>query len=291
MDKLTKVITLACLLLGMPACLFADRAHDLAGKAKSQKSASCNPSTLDVKKCHDQFPTGCTNARHPNYDAYLNFLKNQNPGPSEPSTGSLGGNDFQSLEGKIPPALKKTNAKHSKSAPALANLGEGNIFTVIGFLYFVEDTGAGTPPNMETCNCKLPIAGSFDFHLGLGFDPALAKTIRDTHPQPDHNNPTPMEKTSVVAEMTPHTRHPNWTFDRVNALQGQQVKVVGQLMADNVHLNTNDDCQFPHATSSCWRSTVWEVHPITQFFVCNLSGTACDANSPASAWTNLDNLP
>jgi hypothetical protein len=250
MKKLTKEICLTCLLLGIPAYLFADRAHDLASQAASQTPASCNPSTLDTKTCHDKFPTGCTNAKHPNYDAYLNFLKDQNPGPNEAST-ELSGNDFQSLEGKIPAPLKRRGAKHANSAPALANLGEGNIFAVIGFLYFVEDTGRESPPNLETGNCKLPIADSFDYHLGLGFDPALAKTIRDTHPQPNHNNPTEMEKTSVVAEMTPHTRHPKWTFDRVNALQGQQVKVVGQLMVDNVHLNPSDDCKFPHATSSC----------------------------------------
>ncbi len=290
MKKSTKVISLTCLLLGIPAYLFADRAHDLASQAASQRPASCNPSTLDTKKCHDHFPTGCTDAKHPNYDAYLNFLKNQNPGPNEAATKLLSESDFQSLERKIPAPLKTNGARHARSAPALANLGEGNIFAVIGFLYFVEDTGKGSSPNMETCNCKLPIAGSFDYHLGLGFDPALAKTIRDTHPQPDHNKPTQMEKTSVVAEMTPHTRHPKWTFDRVNALQGHQVKVVGQLMADNVHLNTKDDCRFPHATPSCWRSTVWEIHPVTQFFACNLS-TPCSASSPDSAWTSLDNVP
>ena len=290
MSKFTRLLVLSCLALGIPVCLLADRAHDLASQAASQRPAGCNPATLDTKKCHDQFPTGCTNATHASYDAYLNFLKNQTPAATEPSTKLLAGSDFHTLEGQIPASLKAKNARHSRSAAALANLGEGNIYTVIGFLYFVEDTGAGNPPNMETCNCKLPIAGSFDYHLGLGFDPALAKTIRQTHAQPDHNNPTQMEKTSVVAEMTPHTRHPNWTLARVNALQGQQVKVVGQLMADNVHLNTNDDFTFPHAASSCWRSTVWEIHPITQFFVCNLSAP-CDANSPASAWTNLDNLP
>jgi hypothetical protein len=290
MRKYAKVLFLFSLVFGVPICLLADRAHDLASQAASRKAARCIPSTLDVKKCHQQFPTGCTDAHTLSYDAYLNFLKNQDPGPTEPPTKMLGKSDFQTLEGQIPTAMKKSSAKHAKSALALADLGEGNLSSVIGFLYFAEDTGAGSSPNMETCNCKLSIAGSFDFHLGLGFDPSLAKTIRDTHPRPDLNNPSEMEKTSVVAEMTPHTRHAKWTFDRVNALQGQQVKVVGQLMVDNVHLNTKDDCKFPQATSSCWRSTVWEIHPVTQFFVCNLS-TPCDANSAPSAWTSLDDLP
>ncbi len=96
-------------------------------------------------------------------------------------------------------------------------------------------------------------------------DKALADQIRQTKPQPVLHNPTAMEKTSVVAEMTPYartTRHPNWSFDKVKALQGQQVRVVGQLMADNDHFNAQDDCGFHGAAPGCWRSTVWEIHPI-----------------------------
>jgi len=73
--------------------------------------------------------------------------------------------------------------------------------------------------------------------------------------------------------------------------KGQQVKVVGQRMIDNLHLNVNDDRNFPGATASCWRSTVWEIHPVTQFYVCNLKNKRCDQSSPDSAWTSLDNVP
>lgn len=39
-------------------------------------------------------------------------------------------------------------------------------------------------------------------------------------------------------------------------------------------------------------STVWEVHPVTQFYVCNLKNNqVCDKNSPDSDWTSLDNVP
>ncbi len=279
------------LLLGIPACLYADRAHDLAKVASKQKAVTgCNPASLTTQTCHGQFPTGCTDSAH-KYDAYLNFLKNQVPGAASASTVFLSGTDFKSLEGKIPKTLHSSN--HAKSAPALANLGEGNIFTVIAFLYFVEDTskGANGKPSIgETTNCKLQLPDSYDFHIGLGFDLALAQQILKNKPQPVFGHPTEMDKTSVVAEMTPHTRDAKWTFARVNSLQGQQVKVVGQLMVDNVHLNTKDDCSFPGALASCWRSTVWEVHPVTQFFVCNLKA-GCDKNSPDSAWTSLDNVP
>jgi hypothetical protein len=258
MKKYTRVVSLTCILLGVPASLHADRAHDLAKQAAKQKAVTgCNPGSLDAKTCHAQFPTGCTDSAH-KYDAYLNFLKNQVIGPDLPSTSVLKQTDFQSLEGKIPKSLGSSN--HARSASALAGLGEGNIFTVIAYLYFVEDTskGANGKPSVgETTNCKLQLPDSYDFHIGLGFDAALAKQILATKPQPIFGKPGEMDKTSVVAEMTPHTRGPKWTFGRVNSLQGQQVKVVGQLMIDNVHLNVNDDCGFPNAVASCWRSTVW----------------------------------
>jgi hypothetical protein len=118
----------------------------------------------------------------------------------------------------------------------------------------------------------------------------LAAQILKNKPQPIFGKPGPIDKTSVVAAMTPHMRDSKWTLARVSSLQGQQVKIVGQLMIDNVHLKVNDDCSFPGA-AGCWRSTVWEVHPITQFYVCNLKGKLCDKNSPDTDWTSLDNVP
>jgi hypothetical protein len=291
MKKSAQLIALVSFLLGVPTLLLADRAHDLAKLAAAQKAnTGCKPAALDTQSCHTTFPTGCTDSAH-KYDAYLNFLKNQVPGAALPSTSVLAGTDFQALEGKIPSGLGVGN--HAKSAPALANLGEGNIVTVFAYLYFVEDTGkgaSGKPSTGETTNCKLQLPDSYDFHIGLGFDAALAKQILKKKPQPVQGKPTATDKTSVVAEMTPHTREPKWTFARVNSLQGQQVKVVGQLMIDNTHLNVKDDCGFPSATATCWRSTVWEVHPVTQFLVCNLKA-GCDKNSPDSAWTSLADVP
>lgn len=303
-----KTLSLLGLLLVVSGSVLAqDRAHQLASQAGQQRAAKCpQPNSLTLQQCHDQLPDGCSAAAHPNYDAYLDFLKDQDPDPSLASTKDLVAADFQSLEAKLPQLAsqssksgkgkaKKTQAlnaaNHATFANQLAALGEGNIYTVIAYLYFAEDTGASNPPNSETCNCKLLTPNTFDFHIGLGFDKALADQIRQTKPQPVIGQPTTMDKTSVVAEMTPYTRtthHANWSFDKVNALQGQQVKVVGQLMVDNYHFNAKDDCGFQGAASSCWRSTVWEMHPLMKFYVCNVS-SGCDASSPDSAWTDLDN--
>jgi hypothetical protein len=290
MRKPIMVTCLGCLLVGAPIYLLADRAHDLAGEAAGQRAEDCYPrDDLDSATCHFKFPTGCGDAARPHYDAYLNFLKNQDP-PDLPSTAVLTWDDFLSLESRIPSKLKINN--HAKFATLLADLHEGNIVTVVGYLYFAEDTGKGTHGHSaagETCNCELRLPDSYDYRLGLGFDTAFAQQIQTNKPRPDRNNPGRMERTSIVAEMTPHTRYPKWTFDRVNSLQGRQVKVVGQLMLDNEHFNSREDCNFPHSGRNCWRATAWEVHPVTQFYVCNL-GKTCDQSSPGSAWTSLEDL-
>jgi len=83
------------------------------------------------------------------------------------------------------------------------------------YLYFVEDTrkGAHVKPSIgETANCKLQLPDSYDYHIGLGFGPALAQQILKTKPKPVFGKPGPIDKTSVVAEMTLHTRAPKWAF-------------------------------------------------------------------------------
>lgn len=305
MPRLTGLIAVAVVVFSVPPCLLAqhhstgtghhssvDRAHQLASKAASQHPAKCPAGGVStLQQCRTQFPDGCSQAHNPNYDAYLDFLKDQRP-TTVASTKNLGESDFPRLESKLPSSL--TDKNHAQLASTFAGLGEGNIFTVVAYLYFAVDTGVATPTrsaNSETCNCKLTAANTFDYHLGIGFDSGLAASAKT---QPAETDPAyaALEKASVVAEMTPFVRasHPKWTIARLKALEGQQIKVVGQLMADNVHFNAQDDCAFPGAGASCWRSTIWEIHPITKFFVC-AHASGCTESSPASDWTNLDSMP
>ncbi|HKW63271.1 MAG TPA: hypothetical protein VJN89_12050 [Candidatus Acidoferrum sp.] len=303
-----KTINLMGLLLLVSGSLVAqDRAHELASRAGQQSAASCpKPNNLTLQQCHDQFPDGCSAATHPNYDAYLDFLKDQDPDPGLASTKNLAAADFKSLEAKLPQLSSKSGkgkakksqplnaSNHATFANQLAGLGEGNIYTVIAYLYFAQDTSKASPGHTstgETCNCRLADPADFDYHIGLGFDAKLAAQARSQHPKEGSALFSQLQKGSVVAEMTPyprHTRHANWTFARVSSHQGEQVKVVGQLMVDNYHFKAVDDCALPGAATGCWRSTIWEMHPLTKFYVCNVS-SGCDASSPDSAWTDLDN--
>src|SRR6202790_4836067 len=143
MFRLTGLICVTCVVLAVPPYLLSqDRAHDLASKAASQHPAKCPiKSGMTLQVCHDKFPDGCSAAAKPSYDAYLDFLKDQDPGPTAASTKDLTGADFPKLESQLPATLRATN--HAKFAKQFANLGEGNIYTVIGYLYFAEDTSKG----------------------------------------------------------------------------------------------------------------------------------------------------
>ena len=298
-----KTLSLACSLLVVSGvALGQDRAHELAAQAGSQRVATCpKPNDLTLQQCHEKFPDGCSTSARPTYDAYLDFLKDQDPDPNSAPTKELAAGDFKNFESQLPHLSQTrkgkksgglTSSNHATFANQFAGMGEGNLYSVIAYLYFAEDTGNAAPgksPNSETCNCRLLTPNTFDYHIGIGFDAGLASKAA-AHPKPSDPVYSQLQKDSVVAEMTPYprtTRHPNWTIAQVQALEGKQVKMVGQLMADNTHFNAKDDCGFSGAATTCWRSTIWEMHPLIKVYVCNLSG-GCDANSPNSAWKDLD---
>lgn len=290
--RVRHVASLTLFLCAMSVRAQADRAHELASQASSQATADCQNVT-SLADCHPGKPTGCSNAAHPRYDAYLNFLKNQQPGRDTAPTRVLDINDLISLEDNIPAGISVSN--HAQFADQLADrgngLGEGNIYAVVGYLYFVENTAITSHHRGETCNCQLRGNSTFDYHLGIGFDATLAQEIRTTRPAHDPKNPGLPEQSSMVAEMTPHTRHTKWTVMRLNGQLGKQVKVVGQLTLDNAHVNSSADCAFmDEPGGTCWRATAWEIHPVTQFFLCK-AGKTCSKDSPDSDWIRLENLP
>ena len=273
--------------------LLADDFSSAAHKVQAEHCEDVLDVVGDFSDCHDNFPTGCTHSARPGYDAYLNYLKNQVVAPTPPQGDRLTLDGFANLEENLPPTLGSRN--HADHAEDLASSGEGQVREVVGFLYYVENTGKPRQHQRagETSNCQLLGTANADFHLGIGFDPSMAGRIRNkTVGHIPGAPPGEMEQTSIIAEMTPHTRaelHPGWTLARVNRAVGRQVLVRGQLMVDNDHVNAKDDCGNPNAnTDECWRASVWEIHPVTEFFVCN-SAQPCDPNDPG-AWTPLENF-
>ena len=164
-------------------------------------------------------------------------------------------------------------------------MGEGEIYALIGFLYRARQLD-----NPETTNCQLTGAENTDFHIDIGFDKTFARKIRNNE-QLTTDETTALKQTSIVVEMTPHYRaqhQPRWTLTQVKKALGKQVKVIGQLIIDNEHADPSQNCGSPDANEAdCDRGSAWELHPVTQFFVCSTS-TPCSRNSPN--WVKLADL-
>jgi len=232
----------------------------------------------DESECHTQYPTGCSPSAR--YDGYLNAIKNQLPPSTDKSIRTLGLKDINELDRGIPKDISKTN--HLDFKDQLDKLGEGRIHTVIGYLYYAKNGGK------ESVNCELEGTDAIDFHIAIGFDPELAAKVLAKHNHQgkitdDEDSAT--KKTSMIVEMTPHYRgrfKPDWDLDAVKAAVGRQVKVTGILLLDNEHQDPKDNCAMGNK-ESCWRLTTWELHPVTQFQVCNAEPCAGDSN----AWVEL----
>lgn len=245
------------------------------------QAVTCPASVKSIKDCHPAFPVGCSDSKSPNYDAYLNFMKNKIPGPALlKNPANMDESDFDDLNKNTPASL--TPGNHAELADKLKELGEGQVRSVVAYLYFAK-----TNPG-ESSNCQLPNVDDGDFHVLIGFDAELAKKVKGLSTIPKDLKKQ-VDQAAVIVEMTPTVRqqsHPNWSVPLLKKHWGDQVKVVGQLMVDNEHNIASNNCALPGHTDACWRSTVWEIHPVMEFYVCG-SGT-CSADSDAG-WVALDN--
>jgi hypothetical protein len=227
------------------------------------EAVKCADEIEGYEACHANYPTGCSAAGK--YDAYLNLLKNQIIDPSTSPEGILTQGDLNSKEAQIPHNAK--GAHHADFKDDLGKLGEGHVFSVVGYLYYAKKGSA------ESVNCQLTDVEDIDFHIGIGFDSNVAAGLEKPQKKLTAAERKEVAQDSFIVEMTPHYRgrfEPDWTLDALKPALGHKVRVVGQLLADTEHYRASDDCGFPAGgTENCWRSTVWEIHPVTQFQVCD----------------------
>jgi hypothetical protein len=199
---------------------------------------------------------------------------------------------FDPLNEKVPKTgLTKDN--HGDFKDQFDQAKEGQLFGILGYLYYAK------AESQESSNCELPDTAdhsNVDFHIGAGFDSSLAQKIPGmsklsaaARSSLNHQ----LKSNSVVVEMTPHFRDAFekniWTLDSVQKVLGKQVRVVGQLLADNDHNVGSQNCFLATKASeqkSCWRYSIWELHPVVSFQVCR-QGT-CTQNS--GDWVELDQM-
>jgi hypothetical protein len=259
----------------------------VAAEALKEKAEECED-VATVTDCHSVYAAGCSLPKsgkydenfHPRYDAYLAYFKNQIPTVLPESQGVLSLDDFVSLYQKEPDGITTNN--HASYSEELLQMREGQYFTVVGYLYYMLINEGG-----EACNCVLkndPPAS--DYHVGIGFDAALAKVAAESGVAAKGQ----LEKQSIIVEMTPHYRakyHPLWTDTLLKSIYGRQVKVVGQLLLDNDHAKASDICSSPPVAAddkNCWRASPWELHPVTEFYVC--PNASCEVDG--ADWVALD---
>ncbi len=257
-----------------------------AGAPGMPVPAKCDE-VSDFMDCHSRFPTGCSASA--GYDAYLNLLKNQliQPSAAANPVKFLVQQDFVDLDSKTPTGLSGSN--HADFKDELSTLGEGQIFGLVGYLYYAKPSG------VESSNCQLPnddtIGTNVDFHIGIGFDSALADSIRAKTPLTPAQSKD-VTQTSVIVEMTPHYRfefeNGQWTIDAIKKMLGRQVRIIGQLLVDSEHNIASQNCALATTDkqkSSCWRASTWELHPVIQFEVCKKTSGSC--GNSAADWEKL----
>jgi|HubBroStandDraft_3_1064219.scaffolds.fasta_scaffold03153_7 hypothetical protein len=242
------------------------------------KPAVCGDDITDFHVCHSDYPTGCS--AKAGYDGYLNYLKNQLVDPARTPEGKpMTPADFIGLDGNLPSGLAKNN--HEQFKTDMDKLGEGKVVVLTGYLYYAKKGGA------ESSNCGLVDPEDIDYHIGIGPESDLVAKLASGKALSGPDKKT-MDTTSVVVEMTPHWRaqfKPAWNLPLVQGVVGRQVRIFGQLLADNEHADPKDDCAFQGHSDRCWRASVWELHPVTRFEVC--TADSCD---PAGddAWADLE---
>jgi hypothetical protein len=139
-----------------------------------------------------------------------------------------------------------------------ATVSEGDLVQIAAWLTVAR------PEKGESVNCG-GLDGS-DIHINVGAQGAT-------------------EWKGIVVEMIPQLGRPvGWdsaSMARVRTA-GLRVLVVGGLTYDNEHL-VNDDPAHPK-TGQPKRISLWEIHPVTEFYVCEAA--ACDPATHAQ-WTPL----
>lgn len=255
--------------------------------AVTKGPVQCEEPIEDFRACHSEYPSGCS-AKGTDYDFYLNLLKNQTKwASSQVVTVRDSLDQYKQLESQVPDQLGKRN--HQDFAEPLAKAGEGKLNGVVGYLYGAKAEGK------ESSNCQLDPGDNnenVDFHIWIGFDEGIAAKLRNKQKLTATEKKS-VKQEAVIVEMTPQTREilhaDEWTLDALKAALGRQVRVVGQLMVDNEHNVASQNCGRSDATDLCWRASVWELHPVTEFQVCK-KGEGCGKSNSAD-WEDLGGGP
>jgi|SRR5947209_1938607 len=223
------------------------------------------PCAQDLVSCPDR---GCAQPTTP--EALANQLKRSWPS-SKPVLLTL--DDFEALQGQadamVGQGVSLDQGKRQKLRGlrhAGREVNEGDLVQVGG--YIVGQPSAAN--SRESANCRLSGLVNNDFHITIARDP----------------NDTEFE--GIVVKMIPQTRPIGWTLEKLQRVEKErwQVLVRGQLFYDNEH-RVNDDPD-DEISGQAKRFSLWEVHPVTDFYVCLNNEKGCQLTGEPRGWDRLE---
>jgi hypothetical protein len=174
-------------------------------------------------------------------------------------TGSatlLSFDDFANLQQQANDSVGSGHHVPVAERPLLADLSfasgtisEGDAVRLVGFLA-PDGTGPHANSSGESVNCGLTKSANNDFHIPVTADTSAS------------------EFESIVVEMIPQDRPSEWTIKMLRSVQTKhkQVWIEGNLFYDGKHrVNADEDNPIGGQPK---RFTLWEIHPVTKFLVC-----------------------
>jgi hypothetical protein len=191
----------------------------------------------------------------------LNEVKRNIPTGSTPMMLDFADIDMlqHQAEGLVERTSDRITAKARAKLRALPlgdrHVGEGDLVEMVGFLVGKIRVNAG-----ESANCYLKGAANNDFNVYYAPSPEMPV------------------KRALVAEIIPQSRPKEWTVRRLRQAAGHRVLIMGQLMFDSHHAMSEDS-----------RMSLWEIHPVTRFLICQRPSNDCDP-SHEDQWQTLETL-
>ena len=218
------------------------------------------PCVQHLSACPDR---GCAKDGTP--DALLNERKRTWPPSSSAPEVTL--DDFEVLQTQADRLFghkkqltdqDRALLQHLMLTSSQGPVSEGDFIQVVGYLVGLPQRPKAEGP--ESVNCNLKDDGTHrnnDFHIPIA------------------RNPADTEYQGIVVEMIPQKRPAAWKIETIRQFARDQLPVLvrGQLMYDNKHL-VNKDPQNDNRQPK--RFSLWEVHPITEFYVCRRASCASD---------------
>lgn len=184
--------------------------------------------------------------------------------------------DLKAMQKEIGERLKLRSGNFELNRNVLKNVrvkngvvSESSLVKIIGFIPLTDrDKGLKTGAS-ESVNCNSTKTIEKDIHIPLA---------------PNKNS---TEFQGIIIEMIPQGRSPNWNLTKLRKIQDERrmVMVIGGLFYDNEHFVNSNPVDVLRNQPK--RFSLWEVHPVKEFYVCKKLNNSC---SPANfaEWTPLD---